>query len=418
MRTTISGGDAGAPPRFAVPDFIALSNDAETIDAAKTIARVLFDDLTFEREFALIPRDTYATIPPATSTFDVPFDRWRELNADGVIIGAVEKTAAGVRVEVRLFNVRSRQQVFAKEYSGSVANRRLYAHTVSDDIHQQQRALRGVARTRLTFNSDRSGERMGGTVENRRSRRVYISDYDGESQRQVTTNRSLNINSVWSNDGRSIAYTSYRRGPPNIFIANIYEGTSLELTKGNEQSWTPAWSPDGTRIAFSSTRDGNPEIYVANRDGSNVRRLTNHQANDITPTWSPTGTQIAFTSNRRGDAADLGDVGDRRPRPDATDLGVVRRSTDVVAGAGQRDRVCGTHGSGPGRPGHRRGDSAGPAVDVRRRHQRKPGVRAQRPSPRLQLDAVGQDPDFHDRARRQGSATGHAGREQLSAGLV
>jgi TolB protein len=300
VRTTISGGDAGAPPRFAVPDFIALSKDAETIDAARTIARVLFDDLTFEREFALIPRDTYATIPPATSTFDVPFDRWRELNADGVIIGAVEKTAAGVRVEVRLFNVRSRQQVFAKEYSGSVANRRLYAHTVSDDIHQQQRALRGVARTKLTFNSDRSGERMSGTVENRTVKEVYISDYDGESQRQVTTNRSLNINSVWSNDGRSIAYTSYRRGPPNIFIANIYEGTSLELTKG-EQSWTPAWSPDGTRIAFSSTRDGNPEIYVANRDGSNVRRLTNHQANDITPTWSPSGTQIAFTSSRRGE---------------------------------------------------------------------------------------------------------------------
>ena len=108
-----------------MPDFIALSNDAETIDAARTIARVLFDDLTFEREFALIPRDTYATIPPATSTFDVPFDRWRELNADGVIIGAVEKTAAGIRVEVRLFNVRGGQLVFGKEYTGSVANRRL-----------------------------------------------------------------------------------------------------------------------------------------------------------------------------------------------------------------------------------------------------------------------------------------------------
>lgn len=301
VRTTISSGDAGTPPRFAVPDFIALSKDAETIEAAGTIARVLWEDLNFEREVALIPRDTYATIPAAASMFDVPFERWRELNADGVIIGAVEKTATGVRVEVRLFNVRSRDPVFSKEYSGSVANRRLYAHTISDEIHQQQRALRGVARTRLTFNSDRSGERMTGTVETRTVKEVYISDYDGDNQRQVTTNRSLNINSVWSHDGRSIAYTSYRRGPPNIFIANIYEGTSLELTKGTEQSWTPAWSPDGTRIAFSSTRDGNPEIYVANRDGSNPQRLTNHPANDITPTWSPSGTQIAFTSNRRGD---------------------------------------------------------------------------------------------------------------------
>jgi TolB protein len=299
-------GDAGTPPRFAVPDFIAVSSgggrpaDAETVDAAKRIAQVLFDDLTFEREFLLIPRDTYTTIPPATSTFDVPFERWQELNADGVIIGSVQKTSSGVRVEVRLFNVRTRQSVWGQEYTGAIANPRLYAHSIADDIHRQQRGLRGVARTKLTFNSDRSGERLSGTVENRQVKEVFISDYDGENQRQVTTNRSLNINSTWSPDGRSIAYASYRRGPPNIFVANIFQGTGEELTKDTSNNFLPAFSPDGTRIAFTSTRDGsgNSEIYVMNRDGSNVRRLTNHPAADTTPTWSPSGAQIAFTSDR------------------------------------------------------------------------------------------------------------------------
>src|SRR5262245_49247888 len=42
LNLTISG-DAGSPPRLAVPDFIALSTDAETVDAAKTIGRVLWD---------------------------------------------------------------------------------------------------------------------------------------------------------------------------------------------------------------------------------------------------------------------------------------------------------------------------------------------------------------------------------------
>ena len=92
--TTISSGDAGAPPRFAVPDFIALSNDAESVDAAKTIGRVLWDDLNFEREFALIPRDTYASIPAATSLTAVPYDRWRELNADGVWQSTVTPSSA------------------------------------------------------------------------------------------------------------------------------------------------------------------------------------------------------------------------------------------------------------------------------------------------------------------------------------
>jgi hypothetical protein len=36
VTTTISSGEVGTPPRFAVPDFIALSKDSETVDAAKT----------------------------------------------------------------------------------------------------------------------------------------------------------------------------------------------------------------------------------------------------------------------------------------------------------------------------------------------------------------------------------------------
>ncbi len=310
VSTTIASDQAGAPPRFAVPEFIALPSegaapnarpDAEVADAARTIGRVLWDDLTFEREFALLPRDIHSTVPAATSMLDVPFDRWRELNADGVMVGTVQKTATGVRVEARLFNVRTRQSAFAREYSGSIANARLYAHTIADELHQQQRALRGVARTKLTFNSDRDGERLSGTVETRGAKEIYISDYDGENQRRVTTQRSLNITSTWSPDARSIAYTSYRRGAPQIFVSNIYQGTLEEPTQGSTgQNWLPAWSPDGTRLAFATTRDGNSEIYVMNRDGSNLRRLTTNPAIDVSPTWSPSGTQIAFNSDRTG----------------------------------------------------------------------------------------------------------------------
>ena len=303
VTTVITSGGEGTAPRFAVPDFIALSPDAETQAVAKTIGQVLWDDLNFEREFLLIPRDVYTTIPAAHSFDDVPFDRWRELNADGVIVGAVRKTGNGIRVEVRLFNMKTRQVVFGKQYDGSAANPRSYAHTISDEIHEQQRALKGVARTRLSFHSDRDGERMPGTVENRGVKEIYIADYDGENQRRVTTGRSLNINPTWFPDGRSIAYTSYRRGLPNIFVSHIYQGTMEELTRNAGNNFLPAVSPDGSKVAFASTRDGATQIYVMNRDGSDVRRLTNGPSLNTTPTWSPSGTQIAFTSDRTGDPA-------------------------------------------------------------------------------------------------------------------
>src|SRR5687768_8896091 len=75
----VISGDPGAQTRFAVPDLLALSTDRETQEAARTIAQVLWDDLNYEREFYMIPRDTYRSIPPAGSIDTVPYERWREL---------------------------------------------------------------------------------------------------------------------------------------------------------------------------------------------------------------------------------------------------------------------------------------------------------------------------------------------------
>ncbi len=293
-------GEPGSPPRLAVPDLLALSPDRETQDAARVISEVLYADLDFEREFALIPRDTYKSIPVAGSIDAVPFDRWRELGADGVLIGTVQKTPTGVRVEMRLYNVRARQSAYGREYTGSGANPRVYAHTMSDELHDSQRQLRGVAKTKLTFISDRNREAVLATVEKRDVKEVFIADYDGANPRRITINRTMNLTPSWSPDGRSIAYTSYRSGAPDLLISNIFAGTMESPTRGVGQNWLPAFSPDGSRLAFTSSRDGNSEIYVINRDGSNLVRLTNSPAIDSTPTWSPTGTQIAFTSERRG----------------------------------------------------------------------------------------------------------------------
>ena len=55
----------------------------------------------------MIPRDTYRDIPQPTSIDEVPLDRWKELGADGVLVGSVRKTPTGVTVQFRLINVAS-----------------------------------------------------------------------------------------------------------------------------------------------------------------------------------------------------------------------------------------------------------------------------------------------------------------------
>jgi TolB protein len=301
-------GPPGLPPRIAVPEFIPLTSDPETVAAAKTIAQVLWDDLNFEREFYMVGQDTYKTIPTPASIEQVQLDRWKEIGVDGLVVGTVRKTASGVTVQFRLLNVNSGQSAMGREYTGSAtsiqaAASRTYAHTIADELHLQQRGLTGVARSKIAFTSDRDGDRIKGPVDHRGVSNLYIADYDGARPARVTISRAQDISPVWSPDVRSIAFSSWRSGYQDIYIIYPFGGPPVQNpTRGTpeKQSYLPAWSPDSSRLAFTSSRDGNTEIYVMNRDGSGVQRITNHPAIDATPTWSPTGKQIAFTSDRSG----------------------------------------------------------------------------------------------------------------------
>ena len=300
--TRIDSGSA-APPHYAVPDFIALTPGAAPI--AQMVAQVLWDDLNFEREFDMMPRDINKTVAVARTPDQIPFGAWRENGADAVFFGTVEQKGNDVLVEVRLFNVRTRTSGFGQRYTIAARSARKIAHEVSDAIHQQQRGVRGVARTRLTFVSDRGRESILGTVEKRNAKEIYVVDYDGANEQRITNSRDLNSNPTWASDARGIAYSAYRRnGAPDIVLSLIYTGVLQNLTKGRfrDGAYLPAFSPDGKQVAFTATAEGASaqDIYVMNADGSNWRRITTHPDIDTTPTWSPSGTQIAFISDRTG----------------------------------------------------------------------------------------------------------------------
>jgi len=287
---------SGTATVYAVPDFAAATPDAT--DIGRTIGQVLWDDLNFEREFRMLPRDVTSSVARVAPGAAPAFASWRELGVDALVSGTVTKSGDKVVVEFRLFDVATQKLAQSQAFDSN--NPRLIAHTISDLILQKQRNLKGVARTKLAFISDRNREPLIGTIEKRQAKEVYVSDYDGANEKRITVSRNLNLNPSWTPDAKGLVYASYSTGNSDIVVSRIYEGLLHRPAKGIGGNYLPSVSPDGTKIAFVSDRNGNFEIYVANIDGSNLRRVTNNPAEDVVPTWSPSGEQIAFTSDRTG----------------------------------------------------------------------------------------------------------------------
>ncbi len=169
----------GHQPKVGLPDFTVEPGDKDLSEAVATLVDVLWADLDFEQEYYLIPRKASASIPVVADPQALPFDRWREIGAEFVIVGNVKNVAGNLDIEFRLVAVGSGSnatgqsvqgsEVFKWHYGGSgcaIKNARFCAHFISDDFHKKPRGVDGVARTKMAFSSDRDGARMSG----RRSR--------------------------------------------------------------------------------------------------------------------------------------------------------------------------------------------------------------------------------------------------------
>jgi TolB protein len=281
----------GGGQRFAVPDCIPRAGDEASREACRTLTQVLRADLRFE-SIQFVPESLFSALPPLNP--DNPnYEDWRSVGANFLVVTRAQVTGGELAIETRVFTVDGRQGILSKRYSGRADNPRSFAHQAADDIMTLVQ-LRGVARTKIAFTSDRDATKPP------RGKELYIVDYDGFNAKRITVNNSLNILPAWSPDGRSLAYTSYRQGSPAIFVARIFEGRSDNITKNEGQAFAPTFSPDGKRIAYASNKSGNMEIWIANTDGTGAHRITSSQGSDTAPTWSPTGQEIAFTSDRAG----------------------------------------------------------------------------------------------------------------------
>ncbi|MCV6586799.1 MAG: Tol-Pal system beta propeller repeat protein TolB [Marinibacterium sp.] len=280
------------PLPFAVPYFVA-SDDAAASYGAR-IARVVADDLSGTGLFREIPSSAYIS---QITNFAAPvqFADWRAINAQALIVGAVQLSGQQLTVQFRLYDVFSGAEMGnGLQFNGTVDGWRRIAHKVADTAYARITGEDPYFDSRVAFVSE-SGPK------NDRRKRLAVMDYDGANVQYLTDSTDLVLAPRFSPDGSQLIYTSYETGFPKIYVIDVGRLQRRVLDQSDAtMSFAPRFAPDGRSVVYSLTQGGNTDLYTLDLGSGKRTRLTNAPSIETAPSFSPDGRQIVFESDRSG----------------------------------------------------------------------------------------------------------------------
>lgn len=329
------------PMPIAIPEMIGNNGNFFTKiignDYGDKVRQVLAADLDRSGLFKILPDNSY--IETLNSIDQQPkFVNWQAIKAQALVQSQiVELPGEKIRVDFRLWDVASEQQLIGKSFTTTKNNWRRIAHVVADAIYERLTGDKGYFNTRVVYVSE-TGRAT------RRIKRLAMMDQDGENHKFLTDGRNLVLTPRFSPNMQKITYLEFvgnsprvymldldtnrrqvlgnfpgmtfapvfspdsskvllsyaNHGSTNIYEMNIKTRKTRQITYGSAISTSPSYSPDGSKIVFNSDRGGNQQLYVMNADGSNVERISFGKGRYATPVWSPRGDYIAFTKMVNG----------------------------------------------------------------------------------------------------------------------
>ena len=123
------------PVRIALPDFVPVN--LPEAEAARAISRIVASDLEQSGVFAPINPAVFADKNAGIDETPL-FTDWRAVNAQELVVGRVTRLAdSRVKVEFRLWETSSGQQLVGQQYTGAPDDLDRIAHMISADIYQR-----------------------------------------------------------------------------------------------------------------------------------------------------------------------------------------------------------------------------------------------------------------------------------------
>ncbi len=284
----ITGGRVDPLPVAIAPFLVGGGAD----EAGTTISGVITNNLGRSGYFA--PLDPATFIEQITSFEQMPsFASWRQIQAKALVTGQVFLEGGKMRVEFRLWDVNTQQQLAAQQFTTSPKNARRIGHMISDIIYKSMTGIDGYFDTRIVFVAEEGPK-------DRRVKRLAIMDQDGFNIRALTDGKDLVLTPRFSPSTNEITYMSFGNAEPRVYLMNIDTKQREIVGEFPNMSFAPRFSPDGQRVIMSLQDGGNSNIYELDLRSRSVRQLTNVPAINTAPSYSPDGSRIAFESDQGG----------------------------------------------------------------------------------------------------------------------
>ena len=290
LKIDITRGNVNPLP-IAIPDFFGADDEAARI--ARNIARVITNDL--DRSGLFRPLDPKSFIQQVKSLQVRPrFPEWRSIGTQALVSGRVGIMDDGrLKVEFRLWDVYSAEQMTGLQYATVPGNWRRISHIIADAIYKRLTGEDGYFDTRVVYVSE------AGPL-NKRIKRLAIMDQDGAGHRYLTEGDYLVLTPRFSPTRQEITYLSFFNKTPRVYLYNIDSGQQEVLGDFPGMTYAPRFSPDGDKVIMSMARGGKSNIYTMDLRTRRIRQLTKSDAIDTSPCYSPNGKFIVFNSDRGG----------------------------------------------------------------------------------------------------------------------
>ena len=261
-------------------------------DHGAEIAQVVTNNL--ERSGLFAPLNPSAFVERSLDVAVQPrFPDWKTLNAQALLNGQVTVEGGRLRVDFRLWDVFSEQQLLGLQFTSTPENWRRVAHKISDAVYERLTGEKGYFDTRIVFVAE-SGGRIN------RTKTLAIMDQDGANPSYLTDGGSIVMSPRFSSTSQEITYMALRPEGSAIYLFNLETARRESLGQFPGMVYAPRFSPDGARVAFASENRGNSDIFVMNLKSRTAQRLTSDSAIDTSPSFSPDGNRIVFNSDRGG----------------------------------------------------------------------------------------------------------------------